>query len=384
MTVLKPPMGFNTWNTFGRAINDKLIMETADAMAESGLKELGYEYVVIDDCWSEKRRDVDGRLVPSRDKFPNGIKPVADYVHSKGLKFGIYSCVGTMTCGGYPGSYGHEYLDAATFAEWGVDFLKYDYCYRPKTSRGEDLYRKMALALKSSGRDILFSACSWGHDGTDEWIDTTGANMWRAMGDIKDSWQYIKNLSEKCVFMRCVNRINCFTDLDMLIVGMKGKGFCAITGCSFEEYKTHFSFWAMMGSPLMISCDIREMDEETRAILFNKEIIAVNQDSELNRPYLLHSSDHEGHDVDGTYVFAKILENGDIALGFFNYSDNKIGRFVTESMLGLDADIPLEYTVHDLWSGEEVKPINGTVLADIEPHGCRMFRVKIHKQEKRQ
>ena len=384
MTVLKPPMGFNTWNTFGGAINDKLIMETADAMAESGLKELGYEYVVIDDCWSEKRRDVDGRLVPSRDKFPNGIKPVADYVHSKGLKFGIYSCVGTMTCDGYPGSYGHEYLDAATFAEWGVDFLKYDYCYRPKTSRGEDLYRKMALALKSSGRDILFSACSWGHDGTDEWIDTTGANMWRAMGDIKDSWQYIKNLSEKCVFMRCVNRINCFTDLDMLIVGMKGKGFCAITGCSFEEYKTHFSFWAMMGSPLMISCDIREMDEETRAILFNKEIIAVNQDSELNRPYLLHSSDHEGHDVDGTYVFAKILENGDIALGFFNYSDNKIGRFVTESMLGLDADIPLEYTVHDLWSGEEVKPINGTVLADIEPHSCRMFRVKIHKQEKRQ
>lgn len=158
MTVLKPPMGFNTWNTFGGAINDKLIMETADAMAESGLKELGYEYVVTDDCWSEKRRDADGRLVPSREKFPNGIKPVADYVHSKGLKFGIYSCVGTMTCGGYPGSYGHEYLDAATFAEWGVDFLKYDYCYRPKTSRGEDLYRKMALALKSSGRDILFSA----------------------------------------------------------------------------------------------------------------------------------------------------------------------------------------------------------------------------------
>lgn len=170
----------------------------------------------------------------------------------------------------------------------------------------------------------------------------------------------------------------------MLIVGMKGKGFCAITGCSFEEYKTHFSFWAMMGSPLMIGCDIREMDEETRAILFNKEIIAVNQDSELNRPYLLHSSDHEGHDVDGTYVFAKILENGDIALGFFNYSDNKIGRFVTESMLGLDADIPLDYTVHDLWSGEEVRPINGTVLADIEAHGCCMFRVKIHKQEKRQ
>ncbi len=162
MTILKPPMGFNTWNTFGRDISDSLIREMADTMVETGLAALGYNYLVIDDCWSERERDEKGRLVPSREKFPDGIKSVADYVHSKGLKFGIYSCVGTMTCDGYPGSYGHEYLDAMTFAEWGVDFLKYDYCYRPKTVKGEDLYRKMALALKNSGRGILFSACSWG------------------------------------------------------------------------------------------------------------------------------------------------------------------------------------------------------------------------------
>lgn len=376
MTILKPPMGFNTWNTFGRDISDSLIREMADTMVETGLAALGYNYLVIDDCWSERERDEKGRLVPSREKFPDGIKSVADYVHSKGLKFGIYSCVGTMTCDGYPGSYGHEYLDAMTFAEWGVDFLKYDYCYRPKTVKGEDLYRKMALALKNSGRGILFSACSWGHDGTENWIDTTGANMWRATGDIKDSWWHIKSLAEKCISIGNRNWINCFSDLDMLIVGMKGEGYCALDGCTLEEYKTHFSFWAMMGSPLMIGCDIRKMDDETRRILFNKDIIAINQDSELNRPFLLHCSDNEGNDKVDTYVYAKILEDGDIALGFFNFSDEKIGRFVTESMIGLDSDIPIKYNVRDLWTGEEIKPVNGTILADIEAHGCRILRIK--------
>lgn len=376
MTILKPPMGFNTWNTFGRDISDSLIREMADTMVETGLAALGYNYLVIDDCWSERERDEKGRLVPSREKFPDGIKSVADYVHSKGLKFGIYSCVGTMTCDGYPGSYGHEYLDAMTFAEWGVDFLKYDYCYRPKTVKGEDLYRKMALALKNSGRGILFSACSWGHDETENWIDTTGANMWRATGDIKDSWWHIKSLAEKCISIGNRNWINCFSDLDMLIVGMKGEGYCALDGCTLEEYKTHFSFWAMMGSPLMIGCDIRKMDDETRRILFNKDIIAINQDSELNRPFLLHCSDNEGNDKVDTYVYAKILEDGDIALGFFNFSDEKIGRFVTESMIGLDSDIPIKYNVRDLWTGEEIKPVNGTILADIEAHGCRILRIK--------
>ena len=376
MTIIKPPMGFNTWNTFGRDISDSLIREMADAMVETGLAALGYNYLVIDDCWSERERDEKGRLVPSREKFPDGIKSVADYVHSKGLKFGIYSCVGTMTCDGYPGSYGHEYLDALTFAEWGVDFLKYDYCCRPKTVKGEDLYRKMALALKNSGRDILFSACSWGHDETENWIDTTGANMWRATGDIKDSWWHIKSLAEKCISIGNRNWINCFSDLDMLIVGMKCEGYCALDGCTLEEYKTHFSFWAMMGSPLMIGCDIRKMDDETRRILFNKDIIAINQDSELNRPFLLHCSDNEGNDKVDTYVYAKILEDGDIALGFFNFSDEKIGRFVTESMIGLDSDIPIKYNVRDLWTGEEIKPVNGTILADIEAHGCRILRIK--------
>ena len=215
-----------------------------------------------------------------------------------------------------------------------------------------------------------------GYDETENWIDTTGANMWRATGDIKDSWWHIKSLAEKCISIGNRNWINCFSDLDMLIVGMKGEGYCALDGCTLEEYKTHFSFWAMMGSPLMIGCDIRKMDDETRRILFNKDIIAINQDSELNRPFLLHCSDNEGNDKVDTYVYAKILEDGDIALGFFNFSDEKIGRFVTESMIGLDSDIPIKYNVRDLWTGEEIKPVNGTILADIEAHGCRILRIK--------
>ena len=156
MTVTRPPMGWNSWNTFGKNIDEALIFDTADKMVESGLRDLGYEYLVIDDCWSERLRSPEGKLVPDPKKFPHGMKAVADYVHSKGLKFGMYSCCGALTCAGFPSSFGHEYDDAASFAEWGVDFLKYDYCFRDKNGPGEVLYRRMSIALANCGRDILF------------------------------------------------------------------------------------------------------------------------------------------------------------------------------------------------------------------------------------
>ena len=378
MVVYKAPLGYNTWNTFGDEINEQLIIEIADTLVSSGLRDVGYDYLVIDDCWSEKVRDENGCLVPDKEKFPHGMKYVADYVHAKGLKFGIYSCAGALTCAGYPGSFRHEYQDAKTFAEWGVDFLKYDYCYRSKSVTGPDLYRKMALALKNSGRDILFSACSWGHDETHKWIDTTGANMWRLTGDIKDSWNHIKSLAMQAIDVDAVNYINCFTDLDMLIVGMNGKGFCALDGCSFDEYVTHFSFWALMGSPLMIGCDIREMDENTMKILGNKDVLAINQDADLRRPFLLCGVDSQSLSAEKP-IYAKVLENGDVALGFFNFSDKRSGHmFVTLDMIGLDADTRLDITVQDLWSGEEFKPDNDTILVKrLEPHCCKLFRVKV-------
>lgn len=380
MTVYTPPMGYNTWNTFGDKIDEKLLMELADALVSTGLKDLGYNYLVIDDCWAEKERDENGKLVPDKEKFPNGMKAVADYIHSKGLKFGMYSCVGTMTCAGYPGSYMHEYTDAQTFAEWGIDFLKYDYCYRSKSTAGVESYRKMALALKNTGRDILYNACSWGHDDTKNWIDTVGVNMWRIGTDIKDSWVKTKEIIKASFNINNINYMNCFADLDMLIVGMKGRGFCAITGCTEEEYITHFSFWALFGSPLFIGCDIRNIEEDTFRILSNKEVIAINQDKELNRPFRLRSGDGMA-DPEDVYVFAKILENGDVALGFFNLKDEEIAnRFVTLDMIGLDADTNINIQVKDLWTGETNRIINDTITVDrIAPHACKLYRICVNK-----
>lgn len=380
MTVYTPPMGYNTWNTFGDKIDEKLLMELADALVSTGLKDLGYNYLVIDDCWAEKERDENGKLVPDKEKFPNGMKAVADYIHSKGLKFGMYSCVGTMTCAGYPGSYMHEYTDAQTFAEWGIDFLKYDYCYRSKSTAGVESYRKMALALKNTGRDILYNACSWGHDDTKSWIDTVGVNMWRIGTDIKDSWVKTKEIIKASFNIDNINYMNCFADLDMLIVGMKGRGFCAITGCTEEEYITHFSFWALFGSPLFVGCDIRNIEEDTFRILSNKEVIAINQDKELNRPFRLRSGDGMA-DPEDVYVFAKILENGDVALGFFNLKDEEIAnRFVTLDMIGLDADTNIKIQVKDLWTGETNRIINDTITVDrIAPHACKLYRICVNK-----
>ena len=179
-------MGWNSWNTFGENISEELIMGIADAMVEKGLRDAGYEYIVIDDCWSLRERGEDGRLVADPKKFPHGMKYLADYIHSKGMKFGMYSCAGTLTCAGYPSSFDHEYLDAQTFADFGVDFLKYDFCYKPETSDGPLLYYRMGMALKATGREILFSACNWGSDNVWQWIRSTGAHMYRSTGDIVD------------------------------------------------------------------------------------------------------------------------------------------------------------------------------------------------------
>ena len=189
MIAKTPPMGWNTWNTFGDKIDETLVRETADFIVESGLKDAGYEYIVIDDMWSLKERDANGRLQPDPVKFPHGMKYISDYVHSLGLKFGMYSCGGYLTCGGYPGSYGHEWEDARTFAEWGVDFLKYDFCYKPRLANGPILYNRMGMALKASGREILFSACNWGNEKVWEWARSAGIHMYRSTGDIFDSFE---------------------------------------------------------------------------------------------------------------------------------------------------------------------------------------------------
>ena len=177
MLASRPPLGWNSWNTFGEHINDRLIREMADCMVEQGWLSAGYEYLVIDDCWSLRERDENGLLVPDPEKFPCGMKAVADYVHSKGLKFGMYSCAGVMTCASYPSSYDHEFTDAKTFASWGVDFLKYDFCNFPESGNCRGRYQTMSMALKASGRNILFSACNWGREDPWKWMRSVGAHI---------------------------------------------------------------------------------------------------------------------------------------------------------------------------------------------------------------
>lgn len=392
---LTPPMGWNSWNTFTWEINDKLIKEAADAMAAE-LKDAGYEYIVIDDCWSEKQRDKNGRLVPDHWKFPDGIKPVADYVHSKGLKFGMYSCAGTHTCGGHPGSFEHEFDDAETFAEWGVDYLKYDYCYKPDHIPGEILYKRMSAALRNCGRDIMFSACNWGNDNVYKWIRESGAHLFRSTGDIQDNWESIKRLALSQIGNECYGGNFCHNDIDMLVVGMHGgsnnewinsteagvnviadSGETApkLGGCTDEEYRTHFSLWAIMNSPLMIGCDIRHMTPATREILTNKDVIAINQDIECRGPYCIK----QWNNPDNVFSLVKPLSNGDYAIGMFNFGDRAGEMSLQFWDIGLTTASGRGLSVYDCWKHEELGTFTERFCTTVEPHGCKVLRAKVVK-----
>lgn len=389
MFTTRPPMGWNSWNTFAEKIDEKLVREMADVIVEKGLDKFGYNYVVIDDCWAEKTRDSSGRLVPDKNKFPSGMKALADYVHSKGLKFGMYSCAGVLTCGQYPASYDYEFIDAKTFAEWGVDFLKYDFCYKPEFIAGKALYRRMGLALANCGRDILFSACSWGAEKTHEWIRSTGAGMWRSTGDIFDNWNSVKNIIMQQVDITCEYKndegsmpfggIGCFNDMDMLIVGMHGVGNVGLGGCTDEEYRTHFSAWAIFGSPLMIGCDIRKLDDEAYKILTNRDVLAINQDGRGAQPYVANNEWMKAN-RGNTPVVARMMENGDVAVALFNMNDNDAVCNFRGDQIGLPPVTKVRLVARDAWSGEEFEIHNYAYVTSIPAHGCKLLRVKVVPQ----
>jgi len=378
MVVLTPPLGWNTWNTFGCEINERLILESAKIMISSGLRDAGYEYIVLDDGWQLRQRDEYGRLVPDPEKFPRGIRALADDLHAMGLKLGIYSCAGQMTCGAYPGSHSYEFEDAESFASWHVDYLKYDYCYKPQHEQGDQLYQRMALALANSGRDIVFSACSWGNDETHKWIKTTGAHLWRSTVDIWDTWESICRLAKQQKELLPYNGLGCFNDMDMLVVGMNGTGNVGLAGCTDTQYKTHFSFWAFMGSPLMIGCDIRSMTPETAKILLNKDMIAINQDRGYRQPFSIGGSfNFQVGDVDNGFVWAKILENGDIAIGMFNFSEDARQMYFTLPDLSLQRYCGRKLELTDLWTGEVSYTEGERYITTVEACDCRVFRAKL-------
>lgn len=375
MLAKKPPMGWNSWNTFGGNINEDVILETADAMVNEGLLDAGYEYLTIDDHWSEMERDSNGMLVADRKCFPHGMKYVADYVHSKGLKFGMYSCCGPKTCGGYPGSFGHEFDDARYFASVGVDLLKYDNCYHPSNPSMLS-YNRMSLALKASGRDILFSACNWGNEEVWKWARSSGIDMYRSTGDIFDTFESIRKLSESQIPNLGYSGAGCFNDIDMLVVGLRGKGNVGVDdGCTDSQYRYHFALWCMFMSPLMIGCDIRNMTPETKELLLNKELIAINQDEEARPPMFIR----DNHGFRENIICFRHLANNEFAIGFFNPYDKDQTIMLPYYEIGLDPLCKYGLEVRDVMSGEDLGVNEDYFEAKVPAMDCRIFRAKLVK-----
>jgi alpha-galactosidase len=364
MLARTPPMGWNSWNTFGAQITAELVMQTADTFITSGLKDAGYEYVVMDDIWEADER-VDGRLVADPQKFPHGITPVVDYVHSRGLKFGIYSCAGSHTCAGKPASYGYEEVDAQTFASWGVDFLKYDFCYAPPGTSGPQLYQRMGQALRASGRPILFSLCEWGSHKPWEWGARVGGHMWRTTGDISDSWASIVDIGfERQVGLEAYAGPGHWNDPDMLVVGMYGEGNVAQGGCTDAEYRSHFSLWCLLAAPLMIGCDVRHMTGFTKDILTNRAVLAINQDALGRQGYRIGRMHHGPDTAD---IWAKPLEDGSLAVGLFNLWEYE-GRRMTIAWEALGLHDRRPCRVRDLWRGEDLGIFTGSFTGRVDPH----------------
>ncbi len=371
-----PPMGWNSWNTFAENINEELICQTADIMQAEGMAQAGYRYIVIDDCWALRERDEQGRLVPDPVKFPHGMKAVSDYVHSKGFLFGMYSCCGTRTCAGYPGSFEHEFEDARQFAEWGVDYLKYDNCFRPQHMDCATLYRRMGLALANSDRDMVFSACQWGVQEVHDWIRSTPAHLFRSTVDINDCWNSIRDIALSQMDRQSISGPFCHNDMDMLVVGMHGAGgtdYIAAGGCTDEEYQTHFALWCMMNSPLMLGCDVRGMTEATRRVIMNRDLIAINQDVECRAPFRVSC---ESNPPEG-YVLAKFLSNGDIAIGMFNLGDVAANLSVDLWDLGLGAKTGCRLALYDCIAHQDAGTEGEMLLCKIPAHGCKVFRGRL-------
>ena len=359
-----PPMGWNSWNQFACNVSEQLIRETADAMVSSGMKDAGYQYVVIDDCW-QVSRDANGVIVPDAERFKSGMKALADYVHSKGLKFGLYSDAGARTCQGRPGSSGYEEVDARTYAAWGVDYLKYDWCstdgVEPKIA-----YPTMRDALKASGRPIVFSMCEWGRSQPWTWARGVG-HLWRTTGDIGPTWQSFTRLLDQQVDLWKYAGPGGWNDPDMLEVGVK----VGDRGLTLPENRAHFSLWCIIAAPLMAGNDIRQMAPEIRDILTNREVIAIDQDP-LGAQGRRVRQDNQGRGAT-VEVWAKKLKDGGQAVVLLNRGNADAPMAVSWQELGLRYDA--EPMVRDLWAKKDIGRVKGTFTATVPAHDVVMIRV---------
>ena len=345
-----PPMGWNSWNKFQAEIDETLVRETADAFVDTGMREAGYRYVVIDDCWSEKERDASGDLVPDRAKFPSGMKALAEYVHARGLRFGMYTDAGTKTCAGYPGSLAYEFRDARRFAEWDVDYLKVDWCYAHGMGP-RYLYAKWAAALAATRRPIVFSICEWGRAKPWEWAGTVG-HLWRTTGDILDTWPSMLGILDQQVELHPFSGPDHWNDPDMLEVGNGGM--------TESEYRAHFSLWAILAAPLMAGNDVRAMTDPIRRILTAPEIVAVDQDP-------LGKQGRRAFRDSGVEVWRRELADGSEAAVLFN-------RDEVEREIACELDG--RRRVRDLWAREDVGDFDRVYARRVASHDAAVVRIR--------
>lgn len=375
MLAKTPPMGWNTWNTFGHDISEELILQTADQFVGLGLREAGYEYVVIDDCWAGVIRDENGKLCADPQKFPHGMRYLADYIHARGLKFGIYSNAGYKTCAGHAASFDHEFEDARTFAEWGVDYLKYDCCYIPPKADHENLYHRMGIALRECGRDIVFAACD-SYPGVHNFMRSAGAHLYRTTTDIQDNPIAVRDIAYSQIPLLGSSGIGCYNDIDMLVVGMFNNGNAAVRfgGCTAEEYKMHFALWCMMAAPLMIGCDVRKASSDMIELLKNKDLIRIDQDEECRPPYVISER------LDNKLVLFRLLSDGEYAVGLFNYTEEdrrplNIDLFTA----GVPRTSGMALDLKDVFTGEEIHNVSETIGISVPPRTCRVFLARMHR-----
>jgi alpha-galactosidase len=353
--ALTPPMGWNSWNHFACDVSDRLIRETADAIVASGMRDAGYRYVVIDDCW-QVARDSAGTLVADPTRFPHGMKALADYVHGQGLAFGLYTDAGTHTCQGRPGTLGHEDQDARTFAAWGVDYVKEDWCH----AEGLDAptqYATFRDALTRTGRPIVLSICEWGTNQPWEWGPRTG-QLWRTTGDIEDTWPaMLVNLDVSAQHAHAA-RPGAWNDPDMLEVGNGGM--------TDDEYRAHVSLWAILAAPFIAGNDVRAMSASTRDILTNREVLAVDQDSLGVEGILVEEGPPEHQ------VWVKPLRDGARAVALLNRGNAPAAITAAVERLGLRAD---SVRVRDLWAQADRGTLTRAYHATVPAHGVVLVRV---------
>jgi alpha-galactosidase len=362
-----PPMGWNSWNHFAEKVSDAVVRAQADAMVSSGLRDAGYVYINIDDTW-EGKRDAQG-LIHSNAKFPD-MKALADYVHSKGLKLGIYSSPGPKTCAGFEGSYDHEEKDAKTYADWGVDYLKYDLCsfndLMAKASSNEqkhkmmiDAYLRMYRALKSTGRPIVYSLCQYGLDSVWQWGASVGGNLWRTTEDIADNYESMTAIGFRHVTQSRFAGPGHWNDPDMLEVGNGGM--------SVVEYQTHMSLWALLAAPLLAGNDLSTMSAQTIALLTNRGVISIDQDAAGNQGTRVWAQG-------ASEVWSKKLADGSRAVGFFNRSDEMANADIEIRLsdLGFTSSV----TAQNIWTEKGLGTLRETIKVAVPSHGVVLLKVR--------